>query len=201
MDPQREEHLAQNLLAADHVGSDKYEQLGQEQPPYRDQRAQVHGNRANKDAQNRESKETKRADDRGAVGAAGSGFVRPIGPQAAYFSYYGDHADVRRVDRIAPKAAKREKKGSHGSYQNRVSQTPTAQGAQQYYGKLEKYMPGASAGEDNGVIHEIQEEQLPSMTSSLLRDMTSGSNSPPNLKGSRRATATEVGGEGRDSDI
>jgi len=39
MDPQRQEHLAQNLLAADHVGSDKYEQLGQEQPPYRDQRA------------------------------------------------------------------------------------------------------------------------------------------------------------------
>ena len=49
MDAQREEHLAQNLLAADHVASDQYEQLGQEESPYRDQPAQVQGNRAPKD--------------------------------------------------------------------------------------------------------------------------------------------------------
>ena len=53
-------------------------------------------------------------------------------------------------------------------------------------------MPGTSAGEDNGVIHEIQEEQLPSMRSSLLQDMASGSKT-----GSRRATAVEAGEEGR----
>jgi hypothetical protein len=96
-----------------------------------------------------------RDDAGGVVGAAGSGFGRPMGPQAAYFSYYGDRTNVKRVDSIAPKAAKTAKKGSNGYYQNRVSQTPTAQGAQQYYGKLEKYLPGGSAGEDNGVIHEI----------------------------------------------
>ena len=142
MDPQREEYLAQNLLAADQVGNDKYAQPGQEESPYRDQLAQVHGNKAAKDAPNLKSKANKGEDDRGAVGAAGSGFVKPMGPQAAYFSYYGDHTDVKRVDRNAPKAAKREEKGPHGHYQNRVSQTPTAQGAQQYYGQLEKYLPG-----------------------------------------------------------
>ena len=128
-------------MAADHVGSAKYQQPGQEESPYRDQLAQVHGNKAAKEAANLKSKENKREADCGAVGAVGSGFVKPMGPQAAYFSYYGDRTNVKRVDQNALKAAKREEKGPHGHWQNRVSQTPTAQGAQQYYGQLEKYLP------------------------------------------------------------
>ena len=100
-------------MAADHVGSAKYPQPGQEESPYRDQLAQVHGNKAAKDAANLKGKENKREDDRGAVGTAGSGFVKPMGPQAAYFSYYGDRTNVKRVDRNAP-TAKGEEKGPRG---------------------------------------------------------------------------------------